>query len=71
MQTRQLCLQVVKGLRGGVQDVALKMLLGDTHYHVNSFRQVNTAATVAGSVPFPQFAQLKSQFGPVKHLVSL
>lgn len=33
-------LQVVKGLRGGVQDVALKMLLGDTHYHVNSFRQV-------------------------------
>ena len=33
--------QVVKGLRGGVQDVALKMLLGDTHYHVNSFRQVS------------------------------
>lgn len=32
--------QVVKGLRGGVQDVALKMLIGETHYHVNSFRQV-------------------------------
>lgn len=31
--------QVVKGLRGGVQDVALKMLIGETHYHVNSFRQ--------------------------------
>lgn len=37
--------QVVKGLRGGVQDVALKMLLGDTHYHVNSFRQVRFADT--------------------------
>ena len=33
-------LQVVKGLRGGVQDVALKMLIGETHYQVNSFRQV-------------------------------
>ena len=33
-------LQVVKGLRGGVQDVALKMLIGETHYHINSFRQV-------------------------------
>ncbi|DBA72728.1 TPA: hypothetical protein ACH3X2_010124 [Trebouxia sp. C0005] len=31
--------QVVKGLRGGVQDVALKMLIGETHYHMNSFRQ--------------------------------
>ncbi|DBB13762.1 TPA: hypothetical protein ACH3X3_000769 [Trebouxia sp. C0006] len=31
--------QVVKGLRGGVQDVALKMLIGETHYHINSFRQ--------------------------------
>ena len=34
-------LQVVKGLRGGVQDVALKMLIGETHYQVNSFRQVH------------------------------
>ncbi|KAL3136950.1 hypothetical protein ABBQ32_006555 [Trebouxia sp. C0010 RCD-2024] len=31
--------QVVKGLRGGVQDVALKMLIGETHFQVNSFRQ--------------------------------
>ena len=36
-----LFLQVVKGLRGGVQDVALKMLLGEAHYQVNSFRQVH------------------------------
>lgn len=36
-----LFVQVVKGLRGGVQDVALKMLLGDTHYHVHSFRQAS------------------------------
>ena len=34
----------MKGLRGGVQDVALKMLIGETHYHVNSFRQVGPAA---------------------------
>lgn len=34
-------LQVVKGLRGGVQDVALKMLIGETHFQVNSFRQVH------------------------------
>lgn len=37
-------LQVVKGLRGGVQDVALKMLIGETHYHINSFRQVQFKA---------------------------
>ena len=35
-------LQVVKGLRGGVQNVALKMLIGETRYQVNSFRQVRT-----------------------------
>ena len=35
-----LCVQVMKGLRGGVQNVALKMLIGDTAHNVNSFRQV-------------------------------
>ncbi len=42
MIDRGWCLQVVKGLRGGVQDVALKMLIGETHYHINSFRQVQS-----------------------------
>ena len=45
------CLQVVKGLRGEVQDVALKMLIGETHYQVNSFRQVHS---VPGPCCFPQ-----------------
>lgn len=40
------CVQVVKGLRGGVQDVALKMLIGETHYQVNSFRQVHGVSCV-------------------------
>ncbi len=44
MNTRGWRLQVVKGLRGGVQDVALKMLIGETHYHINSFRQVQFKA---------------------------
>ena len=34
------CVQVMKGLRGGVQNVALKMLIGETAHNVNSFRQV-------------------------------
>lgn len=36
-------LQVLKGMRGGVQNVALKMLIGQSAYNVNSFRQVSAA----------------------------
>ncbi len=58
MIDRGWCLQVVKGLRGGVQDVALKMLIGETHYHINSFRQVQFKGTQVITLSCAPAAQL-------------